>query len=129
MLLGFLRKCQGVLPVEDGGADPVMHYFGEAFPGRATQNQDGLLDTGIPQLQTLCNRGNAEEIAEGLQQSGNGLGTVAVSVCLDDGHDLHTGLFPDREHILLDRVQINGNIVIVKTHSSRSMGIVFTILS
>ena len=52
-----------------------------------TQDQNGLLQTGLPQLQGLAHTGYTEKGDLGLQQPGHLDGAVAVGIGLDDGHD------------------------------------------
>ena len=110
---GLLAQKLRVLSAENGGPDAQSHHLGIGGGGGVAQNENGLLQARLPQLQSLAHAGHAEKGNLGLQQTGDLHCAVAVGIGLDDGHDGHPGLAPDRVKILQDGIHIDIHIGVV----------------
>ena len=109
----LLRQKLRILQTEDGRTDAQGHDLGIGRGGGVAQDQNGLLQPRLPQLQGLAHAGHAEEGHPFLQQPGDLHRAVAVGVGLDDGHDRGLGLAPDRLKIGQDGILIDVHIGVV----------------
>ena len=106
-ILGGLGQGQGVLPSENGRADSLPDGIGKG-PGRgAAQNQNGIIQARLPQLQGFQHGADAEKGAAILKQPGNLHRAVAIGIGLDNGHNRNAGLGLHRVKIVRNGVQVN----------------------
>ena len=120
----------GILVMENGGTDALTDGGGEGGNRGLTQDQNGSVQTSLPQLQSLMDGGDAEKSTFVLKQTGYLNGTVTVGVSLDHCHNRHTGLFPDGIKITLDDIKVNFDTGIVKIQMNQlRKHIIITILS
>ena len=113
----LLRKSHRVLIMEDSGTHILTHRMLQGRDGHPSQDQDGGSQTCLAQLQSLQHRGNTEESALILQQTGHLNGAVAVGIRLHHCHHRHAGLFLHRPEIGGNGIQIDLYISAVKIQS------------
>ena len=112
-LHGGSGKGQGVLIMEDGGPDAVADGCGKGGYRSIAQNQNGIVQSGPPQLHGFQHGAHAEERAFVLEQPGNLNGAVTVGVGFDNGHHRKTCFFPDGIDVFFNGIQVDNHLGIV----------------
>ena len=107
--LGGSGQGQGILPAVDGGTDILHNSGGEGLYGGVAQDQNGGPQAGPPQFHGFQHGADAEKGALLFQKPGDGDGTVAIGIGLDDRHDGNTGF-------LGNGIKIPGNGIQVDPH-------------
>ena len=111
--LGDPGQLPGVLHLEDGDADVHGNRSGVAVHRGMAQDQDGLIQPGLPQFRGFCQRADAEKGAIVLNMTGHLHRAVAIGIGFDHRHDLGAGLFVDRTKVMPNGVQIDLDISII----------------
>ena len=114
-----LGKGDGIFIMENGGTDALGNGSGEGIHRGMAQNQNGGVQTGLPQFHGFQHGADAEEGAFFPQKPGHLDGAVAVGIGLDDGHHRHTGFFPDGVEVVGNGVQVDLDPGAVEIQGSR----------
>ena len=114
-----LRRCPGqgqavLIPV-DGGADILPDCLGEGTHRGMAQNQNGLTDPRLPQLQRLQNGADSKKGTVIIQVLRQLHCPVTVGIGLDDGHHRTLGPGLHGIHIVPDGIQVDYQLRRVKS--------------